>query len=62
MKKLYRSNTNKMIAGICGGLEAYTNIDATIWRILFVLIALPGGISIFVYFILWFIIPDDSSS
>lgn len=51
-----------MIAGICGGLEAYTNIDATIWRILFVLIALPGGISIFVYFILWFIIPDDSSS
>ncbi len=46
-----------MLAGVCGGLATYTNIDVTIWRIIFVLIALPGGISILAYFILWLLMP-----
>ena len=43
-KKLYRSRTNRMIAGICGGLEDFTGVDATIWRLIFVLLLLPGGV------------------
>ena len=46
-----------MIAGICGGLEDYTGVDVTIWRIVFAVIALPGGLSIFIYFVLWVLIP-----
>lgn len=56
-KKLYRSRDQKMIAGVCGGLEEYTGLDVTLWRILMVIIALPGGISILVYLLLWVVIP-----
>ncbi len=59
MKRLYRSKTNKMIAGICGGIGEYFDIDPTLVRIIYVIvsvfsIAFPG---ILVYLILWVIIP-----
>lgn len=57
MKRLYRSRSNKVIAGVCGGLAEYLNIDPTIMRLIFLLIALPGGISILVYFIFWVVMP-----
>lgn len=43
MKQLYRSTNNKMLAGVCGGLGEYFNLDPTLIRIGFVLLALPGG-------------------
>lgn len=57
MKRLYRSRSNKVIAGVCGGLAEYLNIDPIIMRLIFLLIALPGGISILVYFIFWVVMP-----
>ena len=61
IKKLYRSTTNKMIAGVCGGLEDYTGIDATIWRIVFVVMGLPGGLpGILTYLLLWLVVPKQS--
>jgi len=62
MKKLLRSKSNRMIAGICGGLADYFNLDATIIRLACVLLAaitafLPLMIA---YIIAWFIIPDES--
>ncbi len=57
MKKLYRSQTNKVVAGVCGGIGEYFNIDPVIPRIIFLLVALPGGISILVYFIFWLLVP-----
>lgn len=57
MKRLYRSRTNKVIAGVCGGLAEYFKIDPVILRVIFLLIALPGGISILVYFIFWIVMP-----
>ena len=42
-KKLYRSKTNKMLAGVCGGLGEYTNLDPTIVRLIAVLIGLSGA-------------------
>lgn len=58
-KKLYRSRTNKMIAGICGGLGDYFNVDPTIVRIAFVVISLLPGPSIIFYLLGWIIIPVE---
>ena len=42
-RKLYRSRTQRMIAGVCGGLAEYFNVDATLMRVLFLLLAVFGG-------------------
>ncbi len=56
--KLYRSRTDHMLAGVCGGLGEYLGIDSTIVRLFFVLLALPGaGIGFALYIILWVILP-----
>ena len=41
-RKLYRSNTNKIICGVCGGLGEYLGVDPTIVRLVWVLIACSG--------------------
>lgn len=62
MKKLYRSESDKKIAGVCGGLGTYTNIDPTIWRIIFVLLLLPGGLPGFIpYVLLWIFVPQETT-
>ena len=55
--RLYRSRTDQMIGGVCGGLSQYLKIDATIIRLLFVLLALGSGVGMVLYLILWVIIP-----
>ncbi len=61
MKKLYRSETDKKIAGICGGLGEYFDVDPTVWRVIFVILLLPGGLpGLIPYLILWLIIPTES--
>jgi len=59
-KRLIRSK-EKMIAGVCTGLANYINIDPTIMRILFVLIAFAGGASLLVYIIMWIVMPEEKS-
>jgi len=54
---LYRSQTDRIIGGVCGGLAEYLRIDATIIRLLFVLFALGSGVGVIVYFMLWVILP-----
>lgn len=61
MKKLRRSTTDRKIAGVAGGLGEYFNLDPILFRIVFVIIALPGGVSIIIYFVLWLIMPLASS-
>lgn len=58
-KKLYRSTSNKMIGGICGGLAEYFNIDVTVARLAWVLVVIFTGIfpGVLVYIIALFIIP-----
>ncbi len=61
MKKLYRSKTDRMIAGVCGGLAKYFNVDPSIVRVVFVLLLLPGGFpGLIPYLVLWVIIPEDA--
>jgi len=61
VKKLYRSKDDRMIAGVCGGLAAYFKIDATLIRIVFVVIGLLGG-GVLLYLLLWLVIPEEESA
>lgn len=57
-KRLYRSTTDKKIAGVCGGLAEYFNIDPVIPRLIFAVLLLPGGLPGFVpYVIMWLVVP-----
>lgn len=58
-KKLYRSRTDRKLAGVCAGLAEYFEVDPTIVRILFVLLALAGGPGLIFYIILALIIPEE---
>lgn len=55
-KRLYRSRTDKKIAGVCGGLANYFNVDPIIFRLALALFCL-GGAGILMYVIAWIIIP-----
>lgn len=59
MKKLYRSRTNKMLAGVCGGLGEYFAIDPVLVRLLFAVSIVFGGAGLWVYIIAWIIMPDE---
>lgn len=58
MKRLYRSRRERMIAGVAGGIAEYFEIDPAIVRLIWVLLALPGGVpGILLYLIAWLVIP-----
>jgi phage shock protein C len=60
--RLYRSETNRTIAGVCGGLGEFLGIAPLIIRIFFIIWTILGEFSVIVYFILWVVIPNKSSS
>ena len=58
VKKLYLSDTDKKIGGVCGGLGEYFEIDPTFVRVVFILIALLScGLGVLAYILIWMIIP-----
>lgn len=57
-KKLYRSQSNRMLCGVCGGIADYFNIDSTIVRLIFVFLGLSGGTGILFYLIAAVVIPN----
>jgi phage shock protein C len=57
-RKLTRSRDNRWLAGVCGGLAKYFNLDPVIFRILFVLLAFTGA-GFPIYLIAWLIIPAE---
>ncbi|CAG0936275.1 hypothetical protein TFLX_05143 [Thermoflexales bacterium] len=58
-QRLYRSTSDRTIAGVCGGLGKYFNVDPTIVRLLFLLLLFLGGSAIPLYIVLWIIVPDE---
>ena len=58
-KKLYRSKTDKKIAGVCGGLAKYLNMDANVVRLILVLVCLFAGVGLLAYLIAALIIPEE---
>ena len=59
MKQLRKSNTNKKIAGVCGGIAEYLNLDPTLVRLIFVAISLLGGSGLLAYIIAAIIMPEE---
>jgi phage shock protein C len=56
--RLYRSRSEKMIAGVCGGLGEYFDVDRVLIRLLFVALTLiSGGLGLVAYVILWVVVP-----
>ena len=55
-----RSKTDSKIAGICGGLGKYFDVDSNVWRILFVLLLLFGTMGFWFYLICWIILPVEN--
>ncbi len=58
-KRLYRSQNQRMISGVCGGIAEYFNLDPTIVRVAFVLAALLWGGGVVAYILLWVVIPEN---
>ena len=58
-RKLYRSKTNRRLGGVCGGLAQYFNLDVTLIRVLFVLLAVLGGSGLILYVAMWIIVPKE---
>ncbi len=60
-KKLYRSNTNKMLAGVCGGFAEYFDVDPTLIRLLYVFLSLLTGcfFGLLMYVIMIAVIPQQ---
>ncbi len=61
-KRLYRSRSDRMIWGVCGGLAKYFDIDPTIVRIIAVLLIFANGLGILAYIILAIVVPLESSA
>ncbi|HZD22861.1 MAG TPA: PspC domain-containing protein [Acidimicrobiia bacterium] len=65
VRRLYRSNRQRVIAGVCGGLGEYFAVDPVWFRIGFVIVALSGGAGVLIYVLMWLGIqpaPDDYAS
>lgn len=58
-KRLYRSNSERMLGGVCGGLGKYFSVDPTLIRLAWVVFSLCGGAGVLAYLIAWIIIPSE---
>jgi phage shock protein C len=59
-KKLYKSNNNKVIGGVCGGLGEYLGIDPVILRIIAVVLIFCHGVGLILYLIAWICMPKQA--
>ncbi len=57
MKHLYRSQQDKVIAGVCGGLAAYFGRDPLLFRLLFIALTMATGTGVALYLLLWLVLP-----
>jgi len=62
IKKLRRSSKDHVIAGVCGGLGEYFEVDPLIFRLIFAILVVFGGTGILAYIILWILIPQDTDN
>jgi phage shock protein PspC (stress-responsive transcriptional regulator) len=59
-RRLYRSRTERIVAGVAGGMAQYLGVDPTLVRLLWVLALLPGGVpGLLLYLLCWLIIPRE---
>ncbi|MCL2435821.1 MAG: PspC domain-containing protein [Lentimicrobiaceae bacterium] len=61
-KKLTRSTTDRKVAGVCGGLGEYLDVDPLIFRIIFLFLLLCGGSGLLLYLIMWILMPEKKKN
>lgn len=61
-KKLYRSRVNRKLAGVCGGIAEYFDVDPTVIRLVFVIAVIFAGCGLLAYLIAWIIMPEQPGS
>ena len=59
IKRLYRSRSERMLGGVCGGLGAYFNVDPTLVRVIFAVLGIWGGSGLLLSLVMWAIIPEE---
>jgi len=62
VRRLYRSRTDRKLAGVCGGLAQYLGIDPVIPRLIWVAFVLAAGAGILAYLIFWVVVPQEPAS
>jgi len=60
-KKLYRSRSDRKIAGVCGGIAQHFDIDPVLVRVLAVILLLCGSAGLLAYIILWIVVPEEDN-
>ena len=59
-RRLTRSVTDRKIAGVCGGIAKYLNVDPTVVRILFLIALICGSLGFWAYLIVWIAAPEEN--
>lgn len=59
-KRLFRSSNDRLLAGVCGGIASYFNIDPSIVRLVFIAVGVFGGGGVLAYLLLWIVLPSES--
>ena len=61
MKKLYLSETDRKLGGVCGGIGEYLGVDPTVIRIIYIVVTLlSAGIGVFAYILMWLVVPKKA--
>ena len=61
-RKLYRSKEDRWVAGVCGGLAEYLDIDPIIVRLIALILVLCAGGGLLIYIIAWLVVPEEPDS
>ena len=61
-KRLYRSRSNRVVAGVAGGLGEAFNVDPVIVRLVFVVLGLMNGFGVLLYLAMWLLVPNENST
>lgn len=59
MKKLYRSRSDALLGGVCGGIGTHLNVDSNLVRVVFAVLAVFTGVGVLIYLLLWLIVPRE---
>jgi phage shock protein PspC (stress-responsive transcriptional regulator) len=62
MNRLYRSRSDALLGGVCGGIAEHLGVDPTLVRVVFAVLAVVSGIGILIYLLLWLIVPLEGAA
>jgi phage shock protein C len=61
VRRLFRSRSDRVIGGVCGGLAAYLNVDPMLIRLAAVALVFLNGVGVVAYLVMWIVVPDEEA-